>query len=88
MVLLILRYKILYQLHLGSGDGESEFSLITLDHVSKLLGFRVCPGRHLSNNALFLFVASVLHVFNIEPSTDGSGNPVPIEVKMTTGLIR
>ncbi|KAJ3483939.1 hypothetical protein NLI96_g5970 [Meripilus lineatus] len=50
-------------------------------------GRRICPGRHLSNNALFLFIASVLHVFNIEPATDAAGNPVPIEVSMTTGLI-
>ena len=48
---------------------------------------RICPGRHLSNNALFIFAASVLHVYNIEPVTDSKGNPVPIEINMTTGVV-
>lgn len=27
---------------------------------------RICPGRHFANNSLFIIVASVLHVFDIE----------------------
>ena len=48
---------------------------------------RICPGRHLSNNALFIFAASVLHVYNIKPATDSEGNPIQIEVNMTTGMV-
>ncbi|KAJ3476484.1 hypothetical protein NLI96_g11119 [Meripilus lineatus] len=51
-------------------------------------GRRICPGRHYSQNTLFLFIASVLHVFNVVPATDSAGNPVPIEVNMTSELIR
>ena len=42
---------------------------------------RICPGRHFSNDALFLYAASLLAVFNITPPKDEAGNTVPIKVE-------
>ncbi|KAI0642611.1 CyP450 monooxygenase [Trametes meyenii] len=39
-------------------------------------GRRICPGRHFSNDALFIMIASVLHVFSIEPPVGEDGKPV------------
>ncbi|KAL4247164.1 cytochrome P450 family protein [Abortiporus biennis] len=51
-------------------------------------GRRICPGRFFSNKAMFLFIASTLQVFNIEPAKDANGNPVDLDsVKYNAGLI-
>jgi hypothetical protein len=36
-------------------------------------GKRICPGRHLAEATLFIAVASLLSVFNIEKGRDGGG---------------
>ncbi|KAI0350838.1 O-methylsterigmatocystin oxidoreductase [Trametes cingulata] len=41
-------------------------------------GRRICPGRHFANDALFITVASVLHVFNIEAPLGEDGKPVRV----------
>ncbi|KAI0642607.1 O-methylsterigmatocystin oxidoreductase [Trametes meyenii] len=41
-------------------------------------GRRICPGRHFANDALFITVASVLHVFNIEAPLGEDGKPVVV----------
>ncbi|KAH8094841.1 cytochrome P450 [Cristinia sonorae] len=50
-------------------------------------GRRVCPGRHLSDATLFIYVAHMLHVFEIHPGTDANGNSQQITNKQTTGLV-
>ncbi|KAH8091048.1 cytochrome P450 [Cristinia sonorae] len=50
-------------------------------------GRRVCPGRYFSSNTLSIFIASVLHVFNITGGTDASGKPVLLSTEMEGGLV-
>jgi len=50
-------------------------------------GRRVCPGRHLSDASLFLYIASILHVFEIHPGVDDNGKPLQINDEQTTGLV-
>ncbi|KAH9888090.1 CyP450 monooxygenase [Cubamyces lactineus] len=50
-------------------------------------GRRVCPGRHFAEDALFISIASVLHVFDILPAIDEYGQPIPVEHYVTSGLI-
>ena len=38
-------------------------------------GKRICPGRHLVDSALFIIVASLLSVFNIENDKGTDGSP-------------
>ncbi|KAH9173181.1 cytochrome P450 [Lactarius sanguifluus] len=49
-------------------------------HVSYGFGRRICPGRHFSNNSLFIDIAMVLWGCNIEPGKDEHGNVIPIDV--------
>ncbi|PIL23560.1 cytochrome P450 [Ganoderma sinense ZZ0214-1] len=48
------------------------------DTLKYQLGFgrRICPGLHFSSEALFIFIASVLHVFDILPPLGDDGQPV------------
>ena len=38
-------------------------------------GKRICPGRHFADATLFIVVASVLSVFNLEKEPDPEGRP-------------
>ncbi|KAF8524884.1 cytochrome P450 [Hysterangium stoloniferum] len=50
-------------------------------------GRRMCVGRHLSTNTLFLVVACILKVFDIVPAKDAQGNDIPITGEYTSGSI-
>ncbi|PFH46821.1 hypothetical protein AMATHDRAFT_153743 [Amanita thiersii Skay4041] len=60
-----------------------------LDPHNVAFGFgrRVCLGRNLSDNSLFITIASVLSVFDILPPVDGNGNPVKPSVDVTEGFL-
>ncbi|KAF8509756.1 cytochrome P450 [Hysterangium stoloniferum] len=49
-------------------------------------GRRICPGRHLADNTIFIAIASILKAFNITPAEDTNGNPIPIKEAFTSGL--
>ena len=42
--------------------------------LTSLFGFgkRICPGRHLADATIFIFIASLLSVFNIEKSINAN----------------
>ncbi|KAG8761790.1 hypothetical protein FRC11_013093 [Ceratobasidium sp. 423] len=52
-------------------------------------GRRICPGQHFAEATLFLVIATMLSVFNIEPVKDKQGNTIVPEAKLTgKSLIR
>ena len=48
---------------------------------------RICPGRHFAAASLFIYCASVLHVFDIMPPKDRGGNAMPVEYKAKDDLL-
>ncbi|KAF8586653.1 cytochrome P450 [Ramaria rubella] len=50
-------------------------------------GRRVCPGRFLADNSVFIGVASILQVFNITPAKDTSGKEITVEPLFTSGFL-
>ncbi|EIM91747.1 cytochrome P450 [Stereum hirsutum FP-91666 SS1] len=50
-------------------------------------GRRICPGRHLAEDSLFITAATMLSVFNILPCVDDHGNPLKKQVEYTGGTI-
>ena len=59
------------------------------DPVDYVFGFgrRICPGRHFAQASLFIYCASVLHVFDIMSPKDGDGNPVAMEYRAKDDLL-
>jgi cytochrome P450 len=49
-------------------------------HVTYGFWRRICPGRHITDNALFINIAMMLWACNIEPGKDEHGNVIPIDV--------
>ncbi|KAI0354238.1 CyP450 monooxygenase [Trametes cingulata] len=68
---------------------DRELDPDVLDPGSVTFGFgrRVCPGRYFADDALFINVASLLHVFDIMPALNELGQPIPVEAKMTSGFL-
>jgi cytochrome P450 len=50
-------------------------------------GRRVCPGRYVADNALFVTIAQSLAVFNIEKPVDAQGNVIEPELKFEPGVV-
>ena len=50
-------------------------------------GRRICPGRNLADNTLFLTIAQSLAVFNIGKAVNANGVEVEPMVKMEPGVV-
>ncbi|THH10179.1 hypothetical protein EW146_g8452 [Bondarzewia mesenterica] len=49
-------------------------------HVTYGFGRRLCVGRHVANNSLFIDIAIMLWAMNIEREVDENGKPTPLDV--------
>jgi hypothetical protein len=49
-------------------------------HFTYGFGRRVCVGKHVANNSLFIDFAMMLWACTIEPGKDEKGNVIPIDV--------
>ncbi|KIJ32982.1 hypothetical protein M422DRAFT_265171 [Sphaerobolus stellatus SS14] len=47
-------------------------------------GRRVCPGRFMAEESLFISIASILYLFELSGSRDRSGNETPVEYERTS----
>lgn len=62
-----------------------------LDKELPTIGFgygrRICPGRHVARNNLWITVARLLWAFDIRPGLTETGEPVIVDTKGTDGLV-
>lgn len=49
--------------------------------------FRICPGLHYSESSLFITIAMVLYVLNVEPAKDENGEPIPLKLDPSPGVL-
>jgi cytochrome P450 len=47
----------------------------------------ICPGRHLSDNSLYLIVSRLLAVYDIKPAVDDHGNILEVKPEFSNGLL-
>jgi cytochrome P450 len=50
-------------------------------------GHRICPGRHVAENALFVTIAQVLAVFDIGKVVGEDGIDVKLKVEFELGVV-
>ncbi|KAM5349732.1 hypothetical protein ACJ41O_006237 [Fusarium nematophilum] len=50
-------------------------------------GRRICPGRHLADDSLFLTLSRMLAAFDISKAVDERGKEIDVKVEVTAGLI-
>ncbi|KAI0335310.1 cytochrome P450 [Cubamyces sp. BRFM 1775] len=68
-------------------DGKWNHSLPDPSDYAFGFGRRACPGRHFALASIYIYIASVLHIFNITPKLDDGGNPVEIKPDMISGVV-
>jgi len=68
-------------------DGNIDPAVRDPSTVAFGFGRRTCLGKYFSNNTLSIFIASVLHIFDINAGIDASGDPVKLCAESSTGLI-
>ncbi|KAJ3502050.1 hypothetical protein NMY22_g18719 [Coprinellus aureogranulatus] len=61
-------------------DGKIDPSVPGPEVAAFGFGRRICPGRHFSDDTIFLLAASILANFNISPPRDEAGNPVELKL--------
>ena len=61
---------------------------ISLSIIYLLFFFtRICPGRHLADNSLYLIVSCLLAVYDIKPPVDDQGNIIKFEADFTSEFL-
>lgn len=70
-------------------DGELEIDTNVRDPEVSAFGFgrRLCPGRFMAYEALWLAVASVLAAFTISKAKDEEGNEITPEAENVYGFM-
>ncbi|KAI0064830.1 cytochrome P450 [Artomyces pyxidatus] len=51
-------------------------------------GKRICPGRHVAENTLFIVAASLLTTYSIDKAKDAQGNAIPVGRGYTGAIVR
>ncbi|KAG2021156.1 cytochrome P450 [Coprinopsis cinerea AmutBmut pab1-1] len=68
-------------------DGKINPNVVDSEIAAFGFGRRICPGRHLALDSLGYMIACLLAVFNVSLPKDQYGNPVPIDMQITSGMI-
>lgn len=69
------------------GYGRRPVRLLGRCFCPHLPASRICPGRHFSDDSLFILIALVLSVFNIDPPVDEHGNAIKLTPGVTGGAL-
>ncbi|KAJ2914174.1 hypothetical protein MD484_g6242, partial [Candolleomyces efflorescens] len=68
-------------------DGKLDPSMRDPEAAAFGFGRRICPGRHLSNDAIFIVAASLLAAFDILPPKDEAGKPIDMKFNASSDVI-
>ncbi|PPR01466.1 hypothetical protein CVT24_001870 [Panaeolus cyanescens] len=68
-------------------DGQLDHSVRSPSVAAFGFGRRKCPGRHFSNDGLFMMIASTLAVYNILPPLDSNGKPCQLTAEFTSEVV-
>lgn len=49
---------------------------------------RICPGRLLAEDTLWIAIVSIIYLFDLTMPTDEKGNPIRPEIKYGSALVR
>jgi len=59
------------------------------DPASYVFGFgrRICPGRYMAENSVFIAICCILHIFSITRKTNEDGSEVPLDPEWINALV-
>jgi len=50
-------------------------------------GRRICPGRHLAIDSIWIAIVTILHVFDIKKALDGNGSPIEPDIEYPSSFL-
>jgi len=68
-------------------DGQLNPAMKDVETGAFGFGRRICPGRHMALNSMWIIVASVLATFTLSKPRDRDGNAIEPSVQYTQGLV-
>ncbi|KAF5354016.1 hypothetical protein D9756_007051 [Leucocoprinus leucothites] len=68
-------------------DGKIDRTVRDPTVASFGFGRRICPGRFLAEDSMFILISHILSVYDIRPGLDKDGKEIPIKPEMTNGLL-
>ncbi|KAJ2932187.1 hypothetical protein H1R20_g4913, partial [Candolleomyces eurysporus] len=68
-------------------DGQIDPSVPDAEAAAFGHGRRICPGRHFSNDTLFVMAAFLLATYNVSASKDEDGNVIPMKLELKNPAI-
>ncbi|KAI5888148.1 cytochrome P450 [Schizophyllum commune H4-8] len=71
-----------------SADGKLDPQVRDPGTMAFGFGRRVCLGRHLAYNSVWIMIASILRVYNIEKAKDADGKPIEPHREWASALVQ
>jgi len=68
-------------------DGEIDRTVQDPKVAAFGFGRRICPGRFMAENSLFIFICHILAVYNVQPGLGDDGKELEIKPEMTNGML-
>lgn len=70
-------------------NSEGELDYASIDPAKFAFGYgrRICAGYHYAENTLWITIAFILQVFSITNAKDKAGNPIPVTLNASSGVI-
>ncbi|TFK20516.1 cytochrome P450 [Coprinopsis marcescibilis] len=63
-------------------DGQLDTRLMEKAAMTFGFGRRVCPGRHMSDDLMFILITSLLCAFKLSPRKDDNGIDIPLDLNI------
>jgi hypothetical protein len=73
--------------HAAFGYGRRSFYSTVIFRYAYLL-FRICPGRYLGYNSVYIALAYLISVFNMEKATTSDGQPITPAFDFCDGIVQ
>lgn len=75
--------------HSGGQELGYELDTSVRDPMDAAFGFgrRICPGRFMAYESVWIVVATVVSMFDIERAKDASGQPIELTGEYTEGFL-
>ena len=77
----------LWHLVLDAGECVQHILRYISHWASSWTAGRICPGRHLSDDSLYLIASCLLAVYDIKPPVDDQGNVIELKPEFSNGFL-
>ncbi|KAG9308363.1 cytochrome P450 [Chiua virens] len=70
-----------------NADGTLRDNILDPREIAFGFGRRICPGRYLGEESLWIAIATIIYLFDLSLPTDENGTPIPPEIKYESPFI-